>query len=298
MLNMPTPNLFIIGAMKSGTSTLHTYLSKHPSIFMSRLKEPSYFVSPEQLRSHWPSMWEKELWRNQKNYLDLFKEAESKEFVGESSTTYTKRPQLSGVARRIFNFNPKAKFIYIMRDPVERTISHYWHRVNWEGERRSPLKAIEEDTQYCDVSYYKMQLEPYFELAGANSVFCLTFERFVNNPLEELNRILCWLNVDSDFQPKNQTEKENITPEQIHRVKGYGILQRFRYSKVWDAIGPKVPENIRRWARSFSDPPIHRKTVPMDEVIHYLRLRQLSETEELCKLLNTEFIEWKTLYGN
>ena len=159
------PNLIIIGAMKSGSTSLHSYLGTHPEIFMCEPKEPWYFI--EEIN------WSKgEDW-----YLDLFKSAGNAKVVGESSTDYTKIPKYMGVPEKIRNFNPATRFIYIMRDPVKRTISHYWHNVRLHGEKRDPLKAIQEDSLYLEVSDYAMQLDPYIQIFGNlfndTSVACL-----------------------------------------------------------------------------------------------------------------------------
>ncbi len=102
--------------MKSGTTSLHSYLATHPQIFMSLNKEPEYFAKQEVFKG--------EDW-----YLSLFRSAAGIQIVGESSTTYARLPYFPGVPDRIAKFNPEARFIYVMRDPVERSISQYWFRV-------------------------------------------------------------------------------------------------------------------------------------------------------------------------
>src|SRR5580704_16187248 len=148
------PNLFIIGAMKSGTTTLHEYLDSHPQIAMSRVKEPGFFV--EELTHRQGEDW----------YLSLFDQDSCFRYRGESSTHYTKLPVYQGVAERLFRFSPDARLIYIMRNPFERTMSHYWHNVRdtlYGRERRSPLKAIREQPDYVAFGDYAMQLEPYID---------------------------------------------------------------------------------------------------------------------------------------
>ena len=292
------PNLFIIGAMKSGTSSLHSYLSTHPSIFMCEPKEPSYFVDAAQLKLYWPSMWDKRFWKDESTYLKLFEKADTSKIIGESSTTYTKLPQLTGVAQRIKAFNADAKFVYIMRDPVERTISHYWHMVRWEGERRTPLEAIMDDPHYCDVSNYAMQLEPYLKHFEAERIFTLTLEELASDPIGMIQQIFRWLNIDSGFVPSNLAQTEHATPPQMRQVKGKGLFHKFRHSHLWSIVGPRVPKRIRSLARNLSDTEINRKLVCMDDVIDFLRPRQLCETEQLVHLLGREFSEWKTLHNN
>ena len=121
----PHPNLFIIGAMKSGTSLIHSYLNAHPSFFMCEPKESCYFVHPAQLDC--PNIKKLELWKSEEHYLELFQSANTVEIIGEASTLYAKLPRITGVPERIAQFNPDARSIYVMRDPIERAISHYWH---------------------------------------------------------------------------------------------------------------------------------------------------------------------------
>ena len=175
-MHMIKPNLFLIGAMKSGTTTLHELLARHPQLSMCEPKEPCHFVAPEVLATHWPEMWRKGYWRSETDYLALFPAKPGARYRGESSTDYSKRPLVDGVAERIAAYNPQARFIYIMRDPVERTISHYWHMVELRGEMREPLAAIKEEPHYTEVSHYADQLAPYLERFGRDRLHVLTFE--------------------------------------------------------------------------------------------------------------------------
>src|SRR5579872_3450358 len=147
--------------MKSGTTYLSDLLGAHPAIFMSTPKEPCHFVDGRMLRRVWPYMWKRGYWRSTDRYLDLFAGAAAKPVVGEASTIYSYAPLISGVPQRILAFNPQARFLYIMRDPVDRSIRHYWHRVRFWGERRALLA----DT------------------------------------VNQLSRVYTWLNVDPAFRP-------------------------------------------------------------------------------------------------
>ena len=133
-------------------------------------KEPSYFVEPDQLSILQPFLWSLGYWRSEHRYLQLLQSDKNELFFGEASVYYTHLPHSIGVAERISRFNPEAKLIYIMRDPIERTISHYWHRLVYNDEYRSLSHAIAEDSQYCDVSYYAMQLTPYFHSFKADQI--------------------------------------------------------------------------------------------------------------------------------
>src|SRR5271170_4673027 len=145
------PDLFLIGAMKSGTTYLRKLLNAHPKIFMCEPDEPSYFVDPQQLKSIWIEMWERGFWKSEEHYLELFKSAGDATILGEASTNYTKRPLVTGIAEKIEAFNPRARFIYILRDPVARSLSHYWHMVRYHAEQRPIVEAIRRDSQFLAV---------------------------------------------------------------------------------------------------------------------------------------------------
>ncbi|MDE3166049.1 MAG: sulfotransferase [Acidobacteriota bacterium] len=102
------PNLFIIGAMKPGTTSPHEYLDTHPQIAMSETKEPGYFAE------------ELSLDKGECSYLSLFAQDERIVFRGESSSHYTKLPLYRSVAERLHRFCPDARLIYIMRDPFDQ----------------------------------------------------------------------------------------------------------------------------------------------------------------------------------
>lgn len=289
------PNLFIVGAMKSGTSSLHSWLGAHPAIFMCEPKEPCYFVEPSQLR--WPAAERLGLWGKEEQYLRLFANSGDAAFLGESSTLYTKAPRVTGVPERIAGFNPDARIIYVMRDPVERTISHYWHQVRWEKEHRDMLGAIREEAEYLAVSNYAMQLGPYLRLFHRERVLALTFERLIADPQVVVSEVFRWLGVDPSFVPPNITEAENRTPSVVQQVRGQGRLEAFRFSRVWNTVGPLVPAALRQVARRrLAMRAVTRPTDSPIEAIEFLRDAQVGQVQRLSALLGQTFPEWRMLY--
>src|SRR4029078_12747611 len=101
------------------------------------------------------------------------------------------------VAERIAAFQPDAYILYLMRDPIERTISNYWWLVQTQGERREPMTAGRENPDYCDLSHYAMQIEPYLSLFGRERVMCLTAERLAQAGTSTLTRASHWRHVAS-----------------------------------------------------------------------------------------------------
>jgi len=291
--NARKPNLFIIGSMKSGTTYLYNLLASHPSIFMCRPKEPSYFVEPNQLRELWPWGWKQGYWRCQKHYLQLFQSAGAATILGEASVHYTHLPLASGVGERIKQFNPDARLIYVMRDPIERTISHYWHRVRHLGEHRSLSYAIKNDPQYCDVSYYAMQLAPYLERFRQDQIKLVTFEELTGNTNETIGSIFRWLNIGS-IAPAT-TQPENVTPETV--TKATWVRHHLRQTnRLLGAAIDRIPASVRRFvgARMLTRD-VNRRDVPTSEVVQYLRPLQQRQTEALTKLIGRDFPEWTTL---
>lgn len=296
---MKRPNLFLIGSMKSGTTTLHELLAEHPDICMSEPKEPCYFVDSEVLRTMWPEMWALRLWESENAYLRIFPNKPGARYVGESSTDYSKRPKFDGVVERIARFNPDSRFVYIMRDPVDRTISHYWHMMEHRGETRAPLQAIQEDPHYTEVSDYAMQLAPYIERFGRDRIYVLSFEELTRDPSRAVRGVFEWLGVSTDFVPAQLTSAHNVTPAQVRqRRTGMNWLRRLRHSALWSRLGPLVPARLRKFGVSLIEKPIARREVDVSEVIAYLRPIQQAQTRELAKLVGREFPEWKTLHGN
>ncbi len=287
MQQSPNVNLFIIGAMKSGTTSLHNYLNEHPSIFMCEPKEPGFFV--EELAWSKGHGW----------YQSLFARANDEVVLGESSTHYTKLPVYKGVPERIASFNPNARFIYLMRDPVERAISHYWHNVRdmkWGREWRSMLSAVKRDPQYVAFSDYAMQLRPYIDIFGREHVYATTFERMVRHPDDVLREIFAWLRVDSGFRPEGTRRRWNAAPAEAKRVGGFGILNRLRYSQAWDKLAPVVPRSLRQMGTRLAERRVDRASQDVAAVERFLRQILLERTEGIRAMLGRDFNEWTTLY--
>jgi hypothetical protein len=289
------PNLFIVGSMKSGTTYLYNLLSSHPSIFMCPWKEPSHFVDPDQLRMLEPQIWSLGFWKSQEEYLQLFQSAGAATILGEASVLYSHLPFVSGVPERISQFNPDARVIYVMRDPIERTISHYWERVRWNGEYRPLLDAIKNVPWYRDVSYYAMQLRPYFERFKRDQIMLLTFEEMIRNTTEVLGSIYRWLKLDV-LVPTLTVQPDNATPEIISEPIWSGAVHRLRHeNRLLRFAVDRVPISVRKIGRRMLKRQINRLDTDTSEVVEYLRPLQRRQTEELMQLIEREFPEWSTL---
>jgi hypothetical protein len=292
---MRRPNLFCIGAMKSGTTYFTKLLGSHPEIFVCSPREPCFFVDPHELRRVWRQRWRSGLCRSEDAYLQLFADAGEARFLCDASTPYSNWPTISNVAARMHQFAPDARILYVMRDPIERTISHYWHMVRWQYEYRSPLDAIRRDPYYTTVSHYAKQLAPYLELFGSQRVYALTYEQLVTSPVKTLQSVYAWLGIDSAFIPPNADKPENATPEVVEQARAFGWLKRLRETGLWARLCPYVPAAVRTQLAKLAVRNVRAHEISMASVMQYLRPMQRAQTRELSQLLGRSFPEWTSL---
>jgi hypothetical protein len=238
------PNLFVIGAMKSGTTSLHNYLNSHPAIFMCEPKEPGFFV--EEIAWRRGFSW----------YLSLFEQARPEHrYLGESSTDYTKLPTYQGVAKRIHQFNPDARLIFVMRNPFDRMVSHYWHavrHVSTGGLRKNIYKACLSDPQYLSYSDYPTQIKPWLELFGPDRIHFVLFEELIADQQRQMSRIHDWLELPPTPTPSVGQRAWNARPEEIKGVAGLGLLNRLAYSRPWEILSRCTPPGLKSVARQLA----------------------------------------------
>ena len=182
------PDFLIIGAMKSGTTSLFELLGRHPRIFFPYWKEPQYFS-----RDHIFN-------RGEKWYRDNFIDAREDQIIGEGSTCYSRWPHYPLAAKRIAERLPNIRLIYIMRHPVERAYSHYGHlmqkrMINKDCEIMTFEEALQEEKEIIDASLYMMQIERYIPLFPRDQFLFLTFDELKSSPNSLLLRAQEFLGV-------------------------------------------------------------------------------------------------------
>ncbi len=157
------PDFIIIGAAKSGTSTLFEYLNNHEEIFIPSRKELEFFCKDENFDKG--LSWYKSQFANVKN----------NQICGDASTTYSRWPNKPNVPERIYKNLREIKFIYIMRHPVARAYSHYVHHMR-TGVTMTFEEALSKDDIYINCSKYWMQIERYLKFFDLKSFLFLTIE--------------------------------------------------------------------------------------------------------------------------
>ena len=188
-MNKITNFVFIIGAMKCGTSSLFEYLGGHPEIAPCSLKEPCFFSSD--------SAWEKGLnW-----YYQLWQwDSQVHKIALEASVDYTKVHLYPDVARKISNLQANCKFIYILRNPLDRIESHYIHGLaqGWGFSKQPLSKNI--DSHLIETSKYAKQIETYYKFFSADNILLLNFEDLKQEPQNTLTRICQFLDINPNYQ--------------------------------------------------------------------------------------------------
>ena len=200
------PNFLIIGAQKSGTTSLYEYLRGHPHVFMSGVKEIDFFSDDRTWR------------RGQEWYASQFAGAGTAEVVGEASPSYSLYPCVSGVAERIRALLPDARFVYLMRHPVERMRASYANALANGTERRSMEHALIFDACYRYTSAYALQLEQYLRFFDRSRILLLLADDLRERRAETLRRTLEFLGVASDWVPPNlDTEYHPTGAKRVRR---------------------------------------------------------------------------------
>ena len=229
------PNLFLVGAQKSGTTSLYEYLKMHPQIFMSPLKEPHFF-SQDRVNVDRDFMVTQEC-----DYLRLFEGGETFQYIGEASQSYLWH---SEVPHRIKDKSPDAKIIIILRDPVERAFSHYLMDF-LDGIPQRPFidflvneKVAKEKVYgtghlYIDLGRYYEQVNRYFQIFGRDQVRVLLFEDLVRDPTNLLNEIAGFLNIDKEPMSTIPTPDTAFNDYKAPQNNLIQYIMRFRELRIW-----------------------------------------------------------------
>lgn len=196
-------NFMLVGAAKSGTTTIADCLEQHPDVFMASMKEPNYFSNVSILIN------------SKEDYCALFKNHKGEKAVGEASSSYLFIPE---TAKNIYSELGKIKIIISLRNPVTRAFSNWNHVKQHKKMETLPFKeALEmEETRYQNrqgldwwpglmyfrTGLYHDQVERYFNQFGQDNVFVLIFERFITDPYRWCKQLYRFLEVDPDFTPQ------------------------------------------------------------------------------------------------
>lgn len=206
------PNFFVIGANKAGTTSLYSYLDEHPEVFMSRVKEPSFWALDGKVAEGRRST--RRMVTDRAAYEALFAGATDETAVGEASTVYLPSAR---AAERIHAEIPHARFIAVLRDPSERAYSAYgMHVANGDEPLTDFAAAIEADLAgdtwryYVSMGRYAPGLTRWIERFGREQVKVFLYEDLCSDPAGLVRDVYTFLGVDADFSPQLSV-RQNVT---------------------------------------------------------------------------------------
>lgn len=288
------PNFLIVGAAKAGTTSLCHYLSQHPQIFISPIKEPRFFT-PEFYTTHCNGLLRDRARKvpfSTEEYHQLFSEVKAEIAIGESSTEYLYFPS---APVRIRDAIPQVKIIAILRNPIERAFSAFCYQSRDGCEPLSFKQALLEEKArlemrwrpgwlYVNCGFYYEQLKRYFDNFEAEKIKIFLYEDLDVSSVKVVQDICEFLGVNSNFEP-------DLSRRNISKVPRIHLLNTLfvRENPVKTALKGLIPEGgqrdiLRKLKQlNFSEKPVLPKEIYHELVEVYkediLRLEDLIERD-------------------
>ena len=221
--------------MKSATTTLHQDLSKHPDIFCGKKELNAITIGNPQA-----------------NYRDNYRGAANHQILGDVSTTYSMLPDFPGVPAKAKSLvGSDLKIIYLVRNPVSRTLSHHQHMMNdVTEEKMGPDVNVEIRNHASMIAYsrYAFQLEPWINEFGKSQIKVIKFEEYVKNRAKVTSDIFDFLEVPP-FQIAVQEKGANRGHDR--QVAGK-FIYRFYHTRLFQKIlKPFSPRFLRTAMRKI-----------------------------------------------
>lgn len=275
-------DFMIIGAQKSGTTTLFDILNSHPSLVGSAVKEPDFFSQ---------NNWQDKI----TNYESLF-DIQDGALYFEATTNYTFSPHIpnKNLIQDLYTYNPDLKFIYIVRRPLDRIVSGYMHGRQIGAINADINKAIKENSFFIDITRYYHQVTAYIEVFGKSSVMLIDFDDLVSNQTKVVNEVAKFIGVTSSFSNTNATHKNSS----IGTLKpNYKYLRLVRIAKKLARRLPKFShgfsKKIYQKMSFLSGDGFNEKPTLTESSKNYI-LEQLDEdTTQLEKLMGKKLEHWR-----
>ena len=303
------PTFFVAGAGKAGTTSLHSYLSQHPEIFMSPVKEPCFFADEIRCGRRSESV-EKHL-RHRSGvpvdpatrippdlaaYLRLFENVRGEKAIGESSAAYL---WSETAASNILASIPNAKIILILRDPAERAFSQYLHQLSvglTKSSFRHHLDAcLHADRTQLSIYYpfleaglYSAQVHRFLDHFPREQIRIYWYEEAWRDTAALFRDLFEFLDVDATFQPDaSQRILERRSP------RAAGPHYWLKKVNLWYPLRSLVPESLRsQLSAAFFRKGKALRIDPRDReyLIDYYR----DDVLKLSALLDRDLSSWLT----
>ncbi len=245
---MALPDFFIAGAPKAGTTAVHAALARHPSLQMSAVKEPKFFLTdgppptrggPGDVQTYREHVWRRE------DYEALFGPAPAGSLRGESTPFYLYRRDAQ---RRIHELIPGARLIVILRDPVERAHSNWTHL--WSAgldpvgdfvlacaeEERRIAAGWADFWHYTALGRYGEQLEHLYTVFPREHVLVFRYRALIEDPARALDRICGFLGVPQGII--TEVPRENVTAHPQRSLRHRTLSRALRASAAVSRVLP------------------------------------------------------------
>jgi len=239
------PNFLVIGAYKSGTTSIYSYLRKHPDVYMPLIKEPSFFALEGEVG---------EIPKNKtarlKDYLQLFDAWNGESAVGEASPIYL---QSRKAAQRISHYIPGAKLVAILRNPVEAFHSNHYMRIRLGKTDKDFSSAVDEYLDRLKSSpdagpFYFKHLSYYFELFDPRQIRVYLFDDLKRDSAALMKDLYGFIDVDPEY------------PVDVTRRQNRGRIPRSRYLYQLSCgntpLGKRIPARLRTLIDRLNSQPI------------------------------------------
>lgn len=191
-------HLVIIGAPKCGTSSMHKILDEHPHISMARGKEIDFFIEEENDEITYES------------YLKHFDLTEDTQIIGESSPRYANGlTSLSCFDHIQKTLTKDTLIVYMVRDPLERLVSHYFHRLRMGIEFHDLSEAVSKCNVYKGASNYPVYIDLIEGLFSKNP-YIIEFSQFTKNPRQEAAKLIIELGIEASLLPMKGIDHFNV----------------------------------------------------------------------------------------
>ena len=260
------PHFLVVGAMKSGTTTLYRDLESAAGVQLFE-KEASPLLRDSAARE----------------YARGFRE--DGRLRGDVSTHYTMEPQYGGAAARAAALLPRGtKVVYILRDPVRRAVSHFLH---WSTDARFEVpddvdEAVAAVAELTDWGRYGSQIEPWVDAFGTDSVRLIRFEDYVADRAGEVTRLCRWLGVEPPAE---------VTDAAHNRSEGKLVLGEFwtrvRDSPAYEHVRRFLPQAIKEQAKRAVMRPAEKRAAELSD----------AAAAELARRLRPEVAKLRSIFG-
>ena len=232
------------------------------------------------------------------DYIELFKEVKKETIIGELSTGYL---YSNCAAENIYKFNPNAKIIMILRQPIERAYSHYLMDIagliNYDD---GFVNALERDFKsdktgwgksnlYIELGLYFEQVKRYLNLFPKNQIKIILYDHLKTNNLEVLKEIYEFLGVDTKILiAEDSTYHENVS--KFPRIKIRKTYLPF-YNAMKRNINPYIPDRIKAYAKNellFSKKTPKLQLTEFYDCMHYFS----DDIKKLSVLIEKDLQHW------